>query len=32
VVEEMTKAGYKLLREHGFLPRQYFLEFVPVAS
>jgi predicted methyltransferase len=29
VVEEMTKAGYKLLREHGFLPRQYFLEFVP---
>ncbi len=32
VVEEMTKAGYKLLREHGFLPRQYFLEFVPVTS
>ncbi|HKW86031.1 MAG TPA: methyltransferase domain-containing protein [Nitrospiraceae bacterium] len=32
VVEEMTKAGYKLLREHTFLPRQYFLEFVPAAS
>ena len=31
VVEEMTKAGYKLLREHTFLPRQYFLEFVPAA-
>ena len=30
VVEEMGKAGYRLLREHAFLPRQYFLEFVPV--
>lgn len=29
VVEEMTKAGYRLLREQTFLPRQYFLEFVP---
>lgn len=29
VVEEMTAAGYRLLREHTFLPRQYFLEFVP---
>jgi arsenite methyltransferase len=29
VVNEMTKAGYKLLREHTFLPRQYFLEFAP---
>ena len=29
VVTEMTEAGYKLLREHTFLPRQYFLEFVP---
>ena len=29
VVEEVTKAGYKLLREHTFLPRQYFLEFTP---
>src|ERR671922_82473 len=24
VVTEMSKAGYKLLREHTFLPRQYF--------
>lgn len=31
VVEEMTKAGYTLLREHTFLPRQYFLEFVAAA-
>lgn len=31
VVEEMTKAGYKLLHEHTFLPRQYFLEFTPAA-
>jgi ubiquinone/menaquinone biosynthesis C-methylase UbiE len=29
VVEEMTEAGYGLLKEHTFLPRQYFLEFVP---
>lgn len=29
VIEEMSKAGYRLLREHTFLPRQYFLEFVP---
>lgn len=28
VIEEMTKAGYRVLREHSFLPRQYFLEFV----
>ncbi len=27
VVKEMTDAGYTLLREHTFLPRQYFLEF-----
>lgn len=31
VIEEMTKAGYKLLREHTFLPRQYFLEFAPAS-
>ena len=31
VVEEMRRAGYRLLREHDFLPRQYFLEFVPAA-
>lgn len=27
VVEELGKAGYTLVREHEFLPRQYFLEF-----
>ncbi len=27
VVEELSKAGYTLVREHEFLPRQYFLEF-----
>jgi len=31
VVEEMRQAGYRLLREHTFLPRQYFLEFVPAS-
>ncbi|HEV8540400.1 MAG TPA: class I SAM-dependent methyltransferase [Nitrospiraceae bacterium] len=31
VVGELTKAGYRLLREHDFLPRQYFLEFAPAA-
>ncbi|OGW65439.1 MAG: hypothetical protein A3H49_08390 [Nitrospirae bacterium RIFCSPLOWO2_02_FULL_62_14] len=29
-ITEMGKAGYRLLRKHAFLPRQYFLEFVPV--
>jgi len=29
VIDEFTKAGYRLLREHSFLPRQYFMEFVP---
>lgn len=29
VVQELTAAGYQVHREHGFLPRQYFLEFVP---
>jgi ubiquinone/menaquinone biosynthesis C-methylase UbiE len=29
VIEEMRKAGYRVLREHGFLARQYFVEFVP---
>jgi len=32
VIQEMAEAGYKLEREHSFLPRQYFLEFVPIAS
>ena len=27
VIKELTDAGYKLLREHAFLPKQYFLEF-----
>jgi len=31
VIAELNKAGYRLAREHTFLPRQYFLEFVPVA-
>jgi ubiquinone/menaquinone biosynthesis C-methylase UbiE len=31
VITELTKAGYRVVREHTFLPRQYFLEFVPVA-
>jgi ubiquinone/menaquinone biosynthesis C-methylase UbiE len=30
VIEEMRRAGYRLLREHAFLPRQYFLEFAPI--
>jgi arsenite methyltransferase len=28
VIKEMTEAGYRLDREHTFLPKQYFLEFV----
>ena len=31
VIAELSKAGYRLIREHTFLPHQYFLEFVPVA-
>ena len=27
IVKELTDAGYRLDREHNFLPRQYFLEF-----
>lgn len=27
VIHEMAEAGYKLQREHSFLPKQYFLEF-----
>jgi arsenite methyltransferase len=27
IVQEMAVAGYRLAREHSFLPRQYFLEF-----
>ena len=29
VISEMTAAGYALSKEHIFLPKQYFLEFVP---
>ncbi len=29
VIEELKHAGYRLLHEHGFLARQYFVEFVP---
>ena len=29
IIQEMTDAGYKLEREHSFLSKQYFLEFVP---
>lgn len=29
VVAELTRAGYTLTREHGFLPNQYFLVFTP---
>jgi ubiquinone/menaquinone biosynthesis C-methylase UbiE len=29
VIREMAEAGYKLEREHSFLPKQYFLEFLP---
>ena len=29
VVEEMSGAGYRLAKEHTFLPKQYFLEFAP---
>ena len=29
VMEDMQTAGFKLVKEHTFLPRQYFLEFAP---
>jgi len=29
VIEEMAKSGLQLAREHTFLARQYFLEFMP---
>ena len=31
VIAEFEKAGYSVSKEHSFLPRQYFLEFTPVA-
>ena len=27
VIQDMKQAGYRLVREHEFLPKQYFLEF-----
>lgn len=32
VTEEMRKAGYAPVKQHAFLPNQYFLEFAPVGS
>ncbi len=32
IVKELTDAGYRLDREHNFLPRQYFLEFTAAQS
>ena len=32
VIKEMTEAGYTLSKEHTFLTRQYFLEFVPAGE
>ena len=32
VMQEMAEAGYKLSKEHAFLPRQYFLEFVVIGK
>jgi arsenite methyltransferase len=29
IINELTEAGYRLAREHTFLPKQYFLEFTP---
>lgn len=28
-LQELARAGYKVVQEHAFLPNQYFLEFVP---
>ncbi len=32
VIDEMSKAGDSLIREHTFLSRQYFLEFASGSS
>jgi SAM-dependent methyltransferase len=32
VKQELARAGYALVEEHGFLPNQYFLVFRPAAS
>jgi arsenite methyltransferase len=31
MIDQFGKAGYRLVREHNFLPDQYFLEFEPAA-
>jgi predicted methyltransferase len=30
VIAEATRAGFRLRKQHHFLPRQYFLEFTPL--
>jgi ubiquinone/menaquinone biosynthesis C-methylase UbiE len=32
VIDELAEAGYRVLQEHTFLPRQYFLEFTAQAA
>ena len=32
VRKELSRAGYQLVQEHGFLPNQYFLVFQPAAK
>jgi ubiquinone/menaquinone biosynthesis C-methylase UbiE len=32
LMDELTRAGYRLAREHTFLPQQYFLEFAPPSA
>jgi SAM-dependent methyltransferase len=32
VKQELTRAGFALIEEHGFLPNQYFLVFRPAAT
>jgi len=29
IIKELVEAGYRFDREHAFLPKQYFLEFMP---
>jgi hypothetical protein len=32
MIDEFKQAGYRMVREHDFLPYQYFLEFEPASS
>jgi arsenite methyltransferase len=32
MIAEFRKADYRMVREHDFLPNQYFLEFAPINS